>query len=127
MEVFFVYLWLKLDALSQLFFVCMVVTGLLLLAYHAWVVSDGTGPFCADFRNRQESLKNTTFYRRVVWSVFLLTLFSSVLLPTTKETAVLVGTHYAVKLASSEEGAKVQSLIRKKANEYLDEQLKAPK
>lgn len=45
------------------------------------------------------------------------------LTPTARDIAVLVSTHYALELGKSPEGTKVMSLIRKKANEYLDEAL----
>ena len=44
--------------------------------------------------------------------------------PSSKQTAILVGTSYAADFAKSPEGAKIGELIQKKANDYLDEQLK---
>lgn len=118
MEVFFVYLWMQLTSISILFLTVSC------LAACMWI---------AGWLARSETRENTPFYNKVVRvqkgcvGVFAVmgTLFF--LLPSQATVAVMVGTHYALKLASSEEGVKVQSLIRKKANEYLDEQLKAPK
>jgi hypothetical protein len=45
-------------------------------------------------------------------------------IPTQNQVAVLVGTHYALELGKSPEGQKIVSLVRAKANNYLDEQLK---
>ena len=44
--------------------------------------------------------------------------------PNQNQVAVLVGTHYALELGKSPEGQKIVSIVRAKANSYLDEQLK---
>lgn len=41
-----------------------------------------------------------------------------------KHAAILVGAHYADTLSRSPEGEKVMTLVRKRANEYLDEAIK---
>lgn len=118
MEVLFVYLWLKLDALFWLVFMvfpfslcCWFVYGLVISEYH---------------REDQQIKFRACWWPTTKKMLFvgISCLIISVMLPSTKQTAILVGTHYAVDLAKSPEGTKVFSLIRKKANDYLDEQLK---
>lgn len=118
MEVLFVYLWLKLNALFWLIFLVFPFS---LLCWGVYGMS------LSDSRSAQEAKE----FRTKWWSKLKRTLIIgiscliiSVMLPSTQQTAILVGTHYAVDLAKSPEGVKVFSLIRKKANDYLDEQLK---
>jgi len=118
MEVLFVYLWLKLDALFWLVFMIFP------FSLCCWVMYGIVLSEC----KREDDIKE---FRAGYWPKTKKVLFAgiscliiSVLLPGTQQTAILVGTHYAVDLAKSPEGVKVFSLIRKKANDYLDEQLK---
>ena len=46
-------------------------------------------------------------------------------MPSQKNVAILVGASYAMDMAKSPEGAKVQTLLRSKVNEYLDNEIKA--
>ena len=118
MEVFLVYLWLKLDSLR--FFLCVTF----FICVLGWFVYGISLSDCHFDKDKNE-------HRNKWWPVTKKTLISgvlcliiSLLMPSSQQTAILVGTHYAVDLAKSPEGAKVFSLIRKKANDYLDEQLK---
>lgn len=124
MEVFLVYLWLKLDLFIGFLWGGAVIAGF-------WRV------VCALNKHDNVNYSWKEFYRRpdaydvqykhrwkYCWHVIVICLTLALTLPTANQAAALVGTHYAVQLASSPEGQKVQSLIRKKANEYLDEQLK---
>lgn len=112
MEIFFVYVWLKLNTLISLF---------ILLSLTLAVVLGGSGLFYAiEGHTKQEWWLK---FKIPTWC-FIGCLMSAIFIPSQSDTAVLVGTHYAVKLANSTEGEKVVSLIRQKANEYLDEQLK---
>lgn len=112
MEIFFVYVWLKLNTLIIVFSLLSWVLALVL-------VGSGIG-YAMEGHTKQ---KWWAVFKIPTWS-FIGCLISAVFIPTQSDTAVLVGTHYAVKLANSTEGEKVVSLIRQKANEYLDEQLK---
>jgi len=59
------------------------------------------------------------------WSIASATLVViSAAIPSQNQVAVLVGTHYALELGKSPEGQKIVSVVRAKANRYLDEQLK---
>ena len=51
---------------------------------------------------------------------------SVLVIPTSQQLAVLVGVNYAMKLSGSPEGQKILALVRKKANQLLDEQLAEP-
>lgn len=113
MELFLLYLWLKLDTVINLLgglttISVLLILGTLLIAG----VSEGE-----------------YFFKRVLkWAivgacsgVVLITV-----LPTSKQAAVLVAGHYALKISESPEAAKVMSVLRKKANEFLDAELAAP-
>ena len=55
---------------------------------------------------------------------FLVICFSLVtFLPSKTDIAILAGGYYALETVKSPEGQKVVSLLRKKANEFLDEEL----
>ena len=55
--------------------------------------------------------------------LFLSLGFLITIIPNQIQTAVLVAGHYALKMANTPEASKVMSVLRKKANEYLDQQL----
>jgi hypothetical protein len=110
MELFFIYLWLKLDVITTF----VIVTGVLLLV--------GLG--ICQFVMACEKQKWMNHFKKLVALGGLIILCGN-MIPSQKETAILVGSHYAIALANSPEGVKVQNLIRKKANEYLDAELKA--
>lgn len=125
MELFLLYLWLKLDSIiTVLGFVCFLSVVALGIYYICRSVD-----YCDNYiRDRKESYvafdaghKNLKKYLVLAIPFSLIT---AVALPDSKDTAILVGASYAIDLAKSPEGVKVQSLIRKKANEYLDEALK---
>ena len=118
MEVFLVYLWLKLDSFStSLLFVglCLLFTPIIYTF----------GKFdCWTKEEKQEFADK--WWKSVKKAVYagIFCLFVALVAPSSKQTAILVGTSYAVDFAKSPEGAKIGQLIRKKANDYLDEQLK---
>lgn len=142
MEVFLVYLWLKLDTLSGFFGITSLIVGSFLTICSIFFFVDETvgrkeNPeylkwknLSLDQRTKLDCPPPTIKKKwREVFGVVPITIVISfgalwLFLPSANQAAVLVGTHYAVKLAESPEGLKVQSLIRKKANEFLDEQLK---
>lgn len=116
MELFLIYLWLKLDVIIG------VLVGPLLLFIPAIIV--GVFFRLDNFDDEDTSAKLFRKYhtRLVIYSAGVLAL--GVLLPSSKETAILVGSHIAIESIKSPEGEKVGKLIRKKANDFLDEQLK---
>ena len=118
MEVFLVYLWLKLDSfLGSLLFI-----GMCLLC--APIIYNFGKIDCWTKQEKQEFTDK--WWKKVKKAVYagIFCLFVVLIAPSSKQTAILVGTSYAVDFAKSPEGAKIGELIRKKANDYLDEQLK---
>ena len=118
MEVFLVYLWLKINAFSMI----LLIAGIILMLMIVWYRMK------LDFAWDAEEKK---IVRDQWWSVVKRNFFIGVACviistatPSAQQVAILVGTSYAVDFAKSPEGAKIGQLIRKKANDYLDEQLK---
>jgi outer membrane lipopolysaccharide assembly protein LptE/RlpB len=98
MEVLLIYLWLKLDDL-QLILLIGAMLGCMGCLYHL--------------------VENITIPRWLkIWTPILVVVL--ILLPDSKQAAIMVGTHYAVRAAESPEAVKVMTLIRMKANELLD-------
>ena len=118
MEVFLVYLWLKINAFSMILLIAGIILMLMIVWYRmkldfAW---DAEGKKIV--RDQWWSVVKRNFFIGVACVII------STATPSAQQVAILVGTSYAVDLAKSPEGAKIGQLIRKKANDYLDEQLK---
>lgn len=125
MEVFLVYLWLKLDVFIT--FVSIVASVSILLYLFGWIPR---GSENYDEKSKRDSEYRSYFFEKnfCKWHTRLLIfgvvcLFPALLLPSSKETAILVGASIAVDVSKSPEGAKVATLLRGKANELLDEQI----
>jgi uncharacterized oligopeptide transporter (OPT) family protein len=112
MELLFIYFWLKLDIFIWLSFVLAAGISVICISDHAKPVYNDTD------EKRGESRRNKFFV-----AIFI-ALGIGIILPSSKDAAILVGAHYALALGKSEEGQKVMTLVRKKANEFLDEQIK---
>lgn len=67
--------------------------------------------------------KTTYAFKKILW-IFAPCALLTVTLPSSKDVAILVGVHYANKLIESPENAKVQTLLRAKANDILDNEIK---
>lgn len=118
MELFLIYIWLKLDAVIGMLYIVGGI-GLLLCGFALiprLVDRWDTEPTSGDLRVIK--LHN----RSILISSALI--FFGMLLPTAQDTAVLVGSSIAIDVAKSPEGTKIATLLRGKANEILDEQLK---
>jgi len=118
MEVFLVYLWLKINAFSMILLIAGIILMLMIVWYRmkldfAW---DAEGKKIV--RDQWWSVVKRNFFIGVACVII------STATPSAQQVAILVGTSYAVDFAKSPEGAKIGQLIRKKANDYLDEQLK---
>jgi len=118
MEVFLVYLWLKINAFSMILLIAGIILMLMIVWYKmkldfAW---DAEGKKIV--RDQWWSVVKRNFFIGVACVII------STATPSAQQVAILVGTSYAVDFAKSPEGAKIGQLIRKKANDYLDEQLK---
>ena len=108
MELFVLFLWLKLGVLiGVLTAVCAALgISLLLMSFFNAVEHDRVYP------NWKRHL-----------AAFVAAILVTGLIPSQKDTAILVGAHYALKAVESPEAGKVVSLLRKKANEMLDSEL----
>jgi len=116
MELFILYLWLKLDT-----FLDALSNGSIVLALVA-----GAFLFCMTAPDETFSERMERLIPKIgigCLSLAILLWGASVALPNTKQTAVLVGGYYALKLADTPEAGKVMSVLRKKANELLDAEL----
>ena len=118
MEVFLVYLWLKINAFSVLLSVVGIVLMLMIIWYALKVDMTWNDTEKVIVREQWWPIVKRNFFIGAACIVF------AVSIPSTQQVAILVGTSYAVDFAKSPEGAKIGSLIRKKANDYLDEQIK---
>jgi LEA14-like dessication related protein len=110
MELFLIYVWLKLDSV-----------GVVLIA--ATVVLAVVAPMMFMFGNMEDSEVALKWGRRGLIALGLV-VAAKVIFPTSTDVAVLVGASYGLDLAKSAEGQKAWTLIRGKANELLDEELK---
>ena len=112
MELFLLYIWLKLGVISGF----LIGVGLFLMALTI---------VCLMYYAIEKDKFYAKTWRNVAF-VFVV-FFVANFIPTQKEAAILVGTHYALKVTDTPEAAKVMTLLRQKANEMLDEQLKSEK
>jgi len=120
-ELFLIYLWLKLDAFrtgSITAFIVMAVFGM------CWLIFAGIESPMFDVEKywaNQKRLFNT-YAKLPVIIITSLFLFSWIL-PTSRQTAILVGSYVALDIIKSPEGEKIGKLVRQKANEFLDKEL----
>lgn len=129
MDLFLVYLWLKLDAISNFTALviaacacCIAALGITIgYTYDDMGYSWGKEP-----ETKARNLARITWAKK--WnkvffiSILCFSLFKLVL-PSSKDVAILVGVHYVNKAIETPEAAKVQTLLRLKANEMLDKQI----
>jgi hypothetical protein len=124
MEVFLVYLWLKLDTLIGISvaatWVFVIAAGITMI-----VLSDDGGKMWEKEKEKWQKEKAPGWrkLRNQFLTAFIASIAFWVFMPSSKETAILVGASIAVDVAKSPEGAKVATLLRGKANELLDEQI----
>lgn len=141
MEIFLLYTILKLDALNTAITLFLSVNTLMVLfiplPYYASDTHKTKNPayglWCRlPLEERNKTLEPPAelvvhIYKHLPYKVLFGVMLASLLLlatiPNTKQAAVLVAAHYTLEAASSEEGQKLVKLLRRKANEYLDEQL----
>jgi len=118
MELFVIYLWLKVDLFINIFTWVLAPITLIVLLVYAIARSEKNSYSIEQFKtNWDNKLKKFLIISGTLFTIGILT-------PDSKDIAILVGASYAVDFAKSPEGAKIGTLIRKKANDYLDEQLK---
>ena len=135
MELLLLYLWMKLPTI-QVVLGIFIAAGVVAVLFCASTLLDDSVPKRYNYDTREEwetaveaKKKNRGPYRllqRLKWAIpALIALF--VVMPSQTQTAVLVAGHYALRMADSPEASKVMQVLRKKANEYLDEELKEVK
>lgn len=129
MDLFLVYMWLKLDAVSKgigaLIFISVLI-GLVCLLVRLISAGEPFDKYC-NSEEQRESWRSA--HKKLEHAVKLSTLcFLSLgavatFMPSSKDVAILVGVHYVNKAIETPEAAKVQTLLRLKANEMLDKHI----
>lgn len=125
MELFLIYLWLKLDVFITVLFLAL---GFSLVATAVtsipWEESSTYGRPSEEELTKAANIKLCRMTWRKRWiTLFMTLLVPYLLIPNSKETATLVLSHYALSFANSPEGEKVFKLIRATANNILDTEL----
>jgi hypothetical protein len=121
MELFLLYIWLKLGSIST-FLIFLTVVGLAVTLFMTIDIGLNREDYIKENR-----LKELTDFRKTAFIVVVTAGLGATFLPSKSDVAILVGASYAFKAADTPEAQKVMTLIRKKANEMLDEQLNEEK
>ena len=125
MELLFLYFWLKLDAIRDALIPVTVILFVSWLGLFVWIRGTAkSGPFSEETEVIETLKKKYKNLRMVLFYLPILTWTMHLLLPTSKETAILVAGHYALEFSKSPEGGKVWTLVRGTANKMLDQALK---
>lgn len=118
MELFLLYIWLKLGSISTfLITICVLLAGVAIWSamniseYHEKYIGKGYVKQMTDRRNKF-----------TMYSLITLALVGG--LPSKTDVAILVGANYALKAAETPEAQKVMTILRAKANEILDAEIK---
>lgn len=124
MEVFLVYLWLKLDTFIGITTSLWIGLAIFVAASTFHILNNGNHIY-EDYQKEWQQTKGRSWRKWRNYSLVSALIFYilSAAIPTSKETAILVGASIAVDVAKSPEGTKVAALLRGKANELLDEQI----
>lgn len=124
MELFLIYIWLKLDSIIPVFGIstvlllaCALICGLHCTFEDLWNVSQ-----VPEHRRRAAASSVSLFKRLFIGGICTLVL--AIGLPSSKDVAVLAGSYFGMQVVKSEEAQKVWTLMRGKANELLDEEIK---
>jgi hypothetical protein len=120
MELFLLYIWLKLGSIST-FLIFLTVVGLAVTLF--MTIDIGMNREYV----KEKRLKELTDFRKTAFIIVVTSGIAATFLPSKTDVAILVGASYAFKAADTPEAQKVMTLIRKKANEMLDEQLNEEK
>lgn len=118
MELFLLYIWLKLEAISLL--LLLLACGSACMAVVSAIAMDTS----LSDPDRVQTQKTWGKRRNRFFVAAIPLLILSALVPSKTDVAVLVGASMAIKFANSPEGEKVSALLRGKVNEILDEELK---
>ena len=118
MELFLLYFWLMLGNIST-FLGILTFIGFAITLFMTMDIGINRDDYV-----RNKRLKELTDFRKATFIATILIGLVVTFLPSKTDVAILVGANYAFKAADTPEAQKVMTLIRKKANEMLDEQLK---
>ena len=103
MELFLLYIWLKLGSIFW-----FIVAGM--------IVSLVVGVVLAE--------NGEDYYAKLWFKIALAFSICAMLIPSKTDVAILVGANYALKAAETPEAKKVMTILRAKANEILDAEIK---
>lgn len=125
MELFLIYLWLKLDVFITVLSIALVFSIVVMVVILIpWEESSTYGQPSEEELTKAANIKLCRMTWRKRWiTLFMTLLVPYLLIPNSKETATLVLSHYALSFANSPEGEKVFKLIRATANNILDTKL----
>jgi hypothetical protein len=117
-ELFLLYVWLQLPSI----FILLVIIGAVMAFWGIGCALYACGP---DVKIYDEKVRCPIWLprarRRLTIALCIWT--GALLMPSKTDVAILVGGHFALKMADSPEAAKITSILRLKANEILDKQL----
>lgn len=139
MELFLLYTLLKLDTVINVLIGMLFLVGILSFIftvpyyvegehkkenpeYDQWRYKNGkAGPRPPEFLYKH-IWEYSIAKKMIAFAISLLVLVT--FLPSTKQVALLAVAHYSIQTIFTQEGQKILTLLRKKANAYLDEQLR---
>jgi hypothetical protein len=121
MELFLLYIWLKLGSILT-FLILLTVVGFAITLFMTLDIGMNREDYI-----KEKRLKEITDFRKVAFIATITAGLASTFLPSKTDVAILVGANYAFKAVETPEAQKVMTLIRKKANKMLDEELKEGK
>lgn len=119
MEILLLYIWLKLNFITGIFIGATIL--LVFIGVAGWLWANDSRTYEED-AERIKKWKPIFFKRLVPAALFCL--LASGMTPSRTDVAILVGGHYALKLSETPEAGKIMSILRSKANEILDSELK---
>jgi hypothetical protein len=115
MELFLLYVWMKLDGFIILMGCMAAFAAVLSLVTWGWAWE-------SDWNDRVQKIARKRL--KVTLPVLVITGLTAMLTPSQTQTAVLAGVWVGLAAAKSPEGEKALLLIRKKINQELDAALK---
>lgn len=116
MELFLLYLWLRLDGVIAAACLATIATSIVLL-FLTMIIETSDSYDNVEKLNRYRKVRNKLATALLVLASFI------VLVPSSRDTAILVAGSYALDLSKTPEAGKVMTILRAKANEILDKEL----
>ncbi len=127
MELFLIYAWLKLDTICGVLIFAAVASGLfsaLLYGMKADAIGDRKYSWTNQELNEAKIVRLGDTFSKTI-KVFILAGTFAVFLPSSKDTAILVASSYAIDMVKSPTGAKVYKLLQMKMESVIDEEIKS--